>query len=542
MDYQILLLPTEGYWDWVRACREYVMTYGPNLTADPGTAARYMAPRQVITFPSMNGAYPQASDLVRWFEEQHPGVRLDPVVTDTPAGLEAELGERIAAHDRYGQKRRPFYLVWPTDYPVITQRFGANPQIYSRFGVPAHEGLDIRALTNTNIYSCFDGEVYEVHKNPKDHPYGIHVRLRHRDGYRTVYGHLARVLVSLGEEVREGQAIGKADSTGASAGAHLHLTLKRDGATARGETTYPKDIIDPTSYMVWPENRVRKAAKSATWAAERCLLGICGREGGPLQEEDFAALQAARLESVLLAMDEPETVVARLRAIHPGMLIAVTLNADFADGAVSSDGFLSAVRPHVERWARSGVAHFQVHANPNMQSGGWRRSWQSGAEFADWFVSVVRGLRQVLPGGSYGFPGLSPGETLPGHRANSVDFLLAAEAAAQQADWLGVNCYWTESAGALSPQGVGLLDEYRRLFPDKLLLVTEFGNASTGVEPDEKARQYLDFHAAACRLPNVGAAFAYVLSSSAGDTGLAWRGEGEPTSTLVRRIGERSRT
>jgi hypothetical protein len=87
-----------------------------------------------------------------------------------------------------------------------------------------------------------------------------------------------------------------------------------------------------------------------------------------------------------------------------------------------------------------------------------------------------------------------------------------------------------------------LLDEYRRLFPDKLLLVTEFGNASTGVEPDEKARQYLDFHAAACRIPNVGAAFAYVLSSSAGDSGLAWRREGDPGSTLVRRIGERSRT
>jgi murein DD-endopeptidase MepM/ murein hydrolase activator NlpD len=115
---------------------------------------------------------------------------------------------------------------------------------------------------------------------PKDHPYGIHVRIRHRDGYRTVYGHMARALVSPGEEVREGQVIGKADSTGASAGAHLHLTLKRDGATARGETSYPKDIIDPTPFMVWPENRIRKSAKAASWAAEHCLLGVCGQTGG----------------------------------------------------------------------------------------------------------------------------------------------------------------------------------------------------------------------------------------------------------------------
>jgi len=94
VEYHILLLPSEGYWEWVRACRDYVMTYGPSLTADPETAARYMAPRQVITFPAVLGAYPQANDLARWFEEQHPGVRLDPVVADTPAGLSAELGER----------------------------------------------------------------------------------------------------------------------------------------------------------------------------------------------------------------------------------------------------------------------------------------------------------------------------------------------------------------------------------------------------------------------------------------------------------------
>ena len=181
MDYQIILLPTDNYWEWVRACREYVMTYGPNLTADPGVAARYMTPQQVITFANTPGAYVQSDDMLRWFDENYPGVRADPVATATPAGLEAEFRERIAAHDRYGQKRRPFYLVWPTDYPVVTQSFGANPQIYSRYGVPAHEGLDIRALTNTNVYACFGGVVYEVHKNPKDHAYGIHVRIRHRD-------------------------------------------------------------------------------------------------------------------------------------------------------------------------------------------------------------------------------------------------------------------------------------------------------------------------------------------------------------------------
>ncbi|MCX6070777.1 MAG: M23 family metallopeptidase [Chloroflexi bacterium] len=540
MDYQIILLPNDNYWEWVRACRDYVMTYGPNLTMDPGVAARYMAPQQVVTFPNAPSAYVQSDDMVRWLDESYPGVRVDPVATDTPAGLEAEFRDRIAAHDRYGQKRRPFYLVWPTDYPVVTQIFGANPQIYSRYGVPAHEGLDIRALTNTNVCACFDGEVYEVHKNPKDHAYGIHVRIRHRDGYRTVYGHLARALVSVGEEVREGQLIGKADSTGASAGAHLHLTLKQDGATARAETDYPKDIIDPTPFMVWPENRVRKSAKSAVWVAERCLLGACGRVGGSLQEEDFACIQSARLDAMLLPMEEDEKAAARLRAINPAMLIAVTLSQDFSGAPVSPEGFVQAIRPHLARWAVAGVVHFQVHTNPNLLRQGWRRTWQSGSEFAGWFSQVIRALREIVPGARFGFPGLAPGDTVSGQRADSLDFLLAAENAAQEADWLGANCFWTEPAGALTLQGVGLLEEYRRLFPDKVLLVTEFGNASQGVDPTEKARQYLDFHSAAGRIQNVGAAFGYALSSSGGNPGLAWRAEGESTSRLAERLGQRS--
>jgi len=539
VEYQIILLPNGDYWGWVRASREYVMAYGPNLTGDPDVAGRYLAPGQVITFPTAPGAYPQASDLTRWFEQHYPGIRLDPIATDAPDGLEAEFRERLAAHDRYGQKRRPFYLAWPTDYPVITQRFGANPQIYSRFGVPAHEGLDIRALTNTNVCSCFDGVVYEVHTNAKDHPYGIHVRILHRDGYRTVYAHLARALVSLGEEVTEGQPIGKADSTGASAGAHLHLTLKRDGATARGETTYPKDILDPTPFMVWPENRVRKSSKAPDWAAGRCLVGVCGRAGGPMQDDDFRAVRIGRLDAILLPMEEPESTIVELRAFHPGMLIAVTLHADLSGEPVSPAKFVDAVRPYAERWGGRGVVHFQVQPNPNLQLDGWRRSWSGGAEFGAWWLDVVGGLQPVVPGASFGFPGLSQGNSVPGHRAHAMDFLLAAEAAAQAADWIGVNAFWTDTNGATSAQGIGLVEEYRRLFPDKLLMVTEFGNPSDAGRPEDKARQVVDFCVAARKVPNLGAVFGFILSAANGHSGLAWRREGDAGMTFMEVIGNR---
>ncbi len=211
LDYQVILLPKRDYWQWVRACSKYVVAFGANLTDDPQTAIGYMAPGQVITFPAGDGIFADHADTLGWLQEAAPGIRLDPLDVKSHKDLKAALKQRLEDDDRYGQKQRPFYLLWPTDYPVITQAFGANPQIYKRFGMPGHEGLDIRALTNTNVYACAGGTVYEVHTNPKDHPYGIHVRLRHKDGYRTVYGHLARALVSVGQAVEAGQVLGKAD-------------------------------------------------------------------------------------------------------------------------------------------------------------------------------------------------------------------------------------------------------------------------------------------------------------------------------------------
>src|SRR3989304_405840 len=144
MEFQIVLLPRSDYWVWLRACRKYVLAFGAGLTDDPGTAARHMAPRQVITLPSRRDGFPEIGDAVRWFQNHHPGIRLDLVDAATPEAMGDELGRRVAENDRYGTRRRPFYLLWPTDYAVVTQSFGANPQIYRRFGMPGHEGVDFR--------------------------------------------------------------------------------------------------------------------------------------------------------------------------------------------------------------------------------------------------------------------------------------------------------------------------------------------------------------------------------------------------------------
>ena len=261
----ILLLPQADYFQWVKATRAYVLTFGVTITPDPVKAGE----KQNVTVAVVPKGYPSQGDIVAWLEARFPQTKVDPVLVSSAQELEAKLTERVKNGQRYGATAPStppptgtspggvtpvpsgqLQLLWPSDFMVITQGFGANPQIYSKWGLPGHEGLDIRAPMNTNIYVCADGDVFAVETNPNKHPYGIHVRVRHANGYSTVYAHLAKTMVTVGQKVKAKQLIGLADSTGNSTGSHLHLTLKKDGATARGETKFKGDVIDPTPFMV----------------------------------------------------------------------------------------------------------------------------------------------------------------------------------------------------------------------------------------------------------------------------------------------------
>jgi len=139
------------------------------------------------------------------------------------------------------------FEVWPTEYRVITQHFAANPRNYAQFGLPGHDGIDMRAPTGSKVFCVAPGEVFRIHNKPTGHNYGIHVRVAHQDGYKTIYGHLQKVFVRTGQIVEAGTVLGLADNSGNSFGPHLHLTLKREGAKV-GD--WPYNIIDPTPFLL----------------------------------------------------------------------------------------------------------------------------------------------------------------------------------------------------------------------------------------------------------------------------------------------------
>jgi hypothetical protein len=145
---------------------------------------------------------------------------------------------------------------WPTEHREITQAYNvSNPDFYPP-PLTGHEGLDIAAPLDSNIFAGAAGTVYLTREADEDHAYGNAVYIRHRDGYRSAYAHMKEKFVGVGDEVHGGQLLGIADSTGnvfppddLNQASHLHLTLYHDGATARGETEQPYDIIDPTPYL-----------------------------------------------------------------------------------------------------------------------------------------------------------------------------------------------------------------------------------------------------------------------------------------------------
>jgi hypothetical protein len=333
--------------------------------------------------------------------------------------------------------------------------------------------------------------------------------------------------------------IGLADSTGASTGSHLHLTLKRDGATERGETTYPKDILDPTPFMVWPEGSYRKSIESLAWTAARCLIGATARIDGPMTSGDLTAIKQARLEAVKIDLKDADDTVRELREIRPGMLIMIRASADFSRDPVSASQFVAHVEKDLDRFYDLGLREVELHANPNLQWAGWSRSWKDGEEFADWFQDVLQALRSRFPEFHFGFPGLAPGPAIPGWQEDSTQFLSQAERAAFEADWIGIHSQWRDTFGMNTLDGGRSFEAYRNRFPGKMFFITEFYNPVASVDAETKAQQYLAYYSMLRHEPGIGAAFGLTISANRGFEPMRWLPEGADQSLIARLIGDR---
>lgn len=113
-------------------------------------------------------------------------------------------------------------------YPVkarITSPFG--PRRHPIFGVRSmHSGIDLAAPRGTPIKASEGGIViYSGWYGG----YGRVVIVDHSKGYTTLYAHLDKIAVSVGEKLRQGDVVGYEGATGYATGPHLHFEVRQQG-------------------------------------------------------------------------------------------------------------------------------------------------------------------------------------------------------------------------------------------------------------------------------------------------------------------------
>ncbi len=108
----------------------------------------------------------------------------------------------------------------------ISSEFGLRPNPFGGRSYEVHEGLDFAGPVGKPILAAAEGVVV---KATYDGGYGHHVIIDHGYGYETLYAHLSRLQVEVGDRLQRGEIVGLLGSTGRSSGPHLHYGIYRNG-------------------------------------------------------------------------------------------------------------------------------------------------------------------------------------------------------------------------------------------------------------------------------------------------------------------------
>jgi len=137
------------------------------------------------------------------------------------------------------QHRPSIYPIAPDDLTRFASSFGyrTHPIFQIR---KFHKGIDLTALKGTPVYATAKGRV-SIATNAND-GYGNKVFINHGYGYLTVYAHLHKINVKVGQEVNLGDLIGQVGNTGISVAPHLHYEVRKNDRPVNPLAYIYKDI------------------------------------------------------------------------------------------------------------------------------------------------------------------------------------------------------------------------------------------------------------------------------------------------------------
>lgn len=183
------------------------------------------------------------------YEEAGSGLVMDDLHEEAMEWSAADSAFFIPAYDTYGD--------WNTDQ-IFGRRSSVTDTVDLRLAWAAcdhampilghvtspfgmrhgrhHYGTDIKLQTGDTVMSAFAGKV-RISRYHRD--FGHVVVVRHPNGLETLYGHLSKRLVDVGDDVEAGDVLGLGGSTGRSTGSHLHFETRY-----LGHPINPEQIFD----------------------------------------------------------------------------------------------------------------------------------------------------------------------------------------------------------------------------------------------------------------------------------------------------------
>jgi septal ring factor EnvC (AmiA/AmiB activator) len=145
------------------------------------------------------------------------------------SGVVTEEGESLRALERFIAKAGRVLTSLPSRWPVrgpVNSDFGPRLSPWLESSGEYHSGLDIGAARGTPVTAPAPGTV--VFTGPHAE-YGIALIIDHGHDIKTLYGHLSRVEVPLGQAIERGQVVALTGNTGRSSGPHLHYEIQVAG-------------------------------------------------------------------------------------------------------------------------------------------------------------------------------------------------------------------------------------------------------------------------------------------------------------------------
>jgi murein DD-endopeptidase MepM/ murein hydrolase activator NlpD len=150
------------------------------------------------------------------------GPALDPASVEMLESRAARLEADMRQYEAALKERARIPSLWPVE-GESTDSFGFRGNPFGGGSSEFHPGQDIAAPRGTSVVAPADGTVVQA---GWQNGYGQTIVIDHGNGLTTRYGHLSKLEVIAGQEIKRGDELGQVGSTGRSTGPHLHYEVR----------------------------------------------------------------------------------------------------------------------------------------------------------------------------------------------------------------------------------------------------------------------------------------------------------------------------